>query len=128
MHHPTRVGQRQTYFDHQEGADAFGDLPEWDLSDLYTSTEAKEFKRDMDWLESACSDFAKDYEGKMDGLDAAGMLEMVLRYEKIDMISGRIMSFAGLRYYQNTTDAERAQFMANAQDKITTYTLSLIHI
>jgi len=36
------------------------------------------------------------------------------------------MSFAGLRYYQNTTDADRAQFMANAQDKITTYTTPLV--
>jgi oligoendopeptidase F len=35
------------------------------------------------------------------------------------MIAGRIMSFAGLRYYQNTTDPERAKFMSDMQDKIT---------
>jgi hypothetical protein len=39
---------------------------------------------------------------------------------------GRIMSFAGLRYYQNTTDAERAKFLSDCQDKITTFTTPLV--
>ena len=108
------------------GDKGLGDLPEWDLSDLYPAPDAKEFKRDMDWLEEACASFAADYEGKMADLGAAGMLDCVLRYEKINTVTGRIMSFAGLRYYQNTTDADRAQFMANAQDKITTYTTTLV--
>ena len=83
----------------------FGNLPEWDLSDLYPSADAPELKRDWDWLETACTSFAADYEGKLADLDADEMLNCVLRYEKINSISGRIMSFAGLRYYQQTTDA-----------------------
>ncbi len=109
-----------------ETGGGLGDLPEWDLSDLYPAPDAKEFKRDMDWLEKACADFAVDYEGKLADLDADAMLECVLRYEKIDVIAGRIMSYAGLRYYQNTTDAEIAKFMADAQDKITTFTTPLV--
>ena len=103
----------------------FGDLPEWDLSDLYTSADAPEFKRDMDWLEKACADFAATYEGKLSGLDAKGMLDCVLAYEKIDLIAGRIMSFIGLRYYQNTTDPARAKAMSDAQDKVTAFTTPL---
>ncbi|TDT75035.1 oligoendopeptidase F [Litoreibacter halocynthiae] len=109
-----------------DGGGGLGNLPDWDLSDLYTAPDAKEFKRDMDWLEAACAEFAADYEGKLADLDAKGLLDCVLRYEKIDLISGRIMSYAGLRYYQNTTDAERAQFMANAQDKITAFSTPLV--
>jgi oligoendopeptidase F len=108
------------------GSDNLGDLPEWDLSDLYTSPDAAELKRDMDWLEQACASFASDYEGKLADLDAGAMLECVLRYEKIDLIAGRIMSFIGLRYYQVTTDADRAKAMSDAQDKITTYTTPLV--
>ncbi|MGR3571547.1 M3 family oligoendopeptidase, partial [Brevirhabdus sp.] len=108
------------------GADAFGNLPEWDLSDLYPAPDAAELKRDQDWLEEACEKFAADYEGKLDRLNAAEMLDCVLRYEKIDLISGRLMSFAGLRYYQNTTDPERAKFMADMQDRITNYTTPLV--
>ncbi|SFP50932.1 M3 family oligoendopeptidase [Tranquillimonas alkanivorans] len=109
-----------------QGGKDLGKLPEWDLTDLYPAPDAPELKRDMDWLEKACADFASDYEGKLAGLDAAGMLECVLRYEKIDLIAGRIMSFAGLRYYQQTTDPERAKFMSDCQDKITTYTTPLV--
>ena len=108
------------------GGKDLGDLPEWDLSDLYTSPDAPELKRDMDWLEKACADFADDYEGKLADLDASAMLDCVLRYEKIDLIAGRIMSFIGLRYYQNTTDADRAKQMSDAQDKITTFTTPLV--
>jgi oligoendopeptidase F len=106
--------------------DPLGDLPEWDLTDLYAGEEAPELKRDMDWLEQACADFASDYEGKLAGLDAAGMLECIQRNEKINQISGRIMSFAGLRYYQLTTDAGRAKFMSDCQEKITNFTTPLV--
>ena len=108
------------------GGKDLGDLPEWDLSDLYTSPDAPEFKRDMEWLEKACADFATTYEGKLAGLDAKGMLDCVLAYEKIDMTAGRIMSFIGLRYYQNTTDAARAKAMSDAQDKVTVFTTPLV--
>ncbi|GLQ26013.1 M3 family oligoendopeptidase [Sulfitobacter pacificus] len=103
-----------------------GDLPEWDLSDLYTGEDAPELKRDLDWLEQACASFASDYEGKLEGLDAAGLLECVLRNEKINQIAGRIMSFAGLRYYQLTTDVGRAKFMSDMQEKITNFTTPLV--
>jgi len=103
-----------------------GDLPEWDLSDLYAGEDAPELKRDLDWLENACASFAADYEGKLEALDAAGLLECVLRNEKINQIAGRIMSFAGLRYYQLTTDAGRAKFMSDCQESITNFTTPLV--
>ncbi len=121
MQHPTPV------FDaNASGGNAFGDLPEWDLTDLYPAEDAPELVRDMNWLETACADFAGVYEGKLADLDAAGLLKAVQRYEEIDVIAGRIMSFAGLRYYQNTVDSDRAKFMADAQDKITAYTTPLV--
>ncbi|GIT86956.1 MULTISPECIES: M3 family oligoendopeptidase [Roseobacter] len=107
-------------------ADPLGDLPEWNLDDLYTGEDAPELKRDLDWLEQACASFAADYEGNLESLDAAGFLECVLRNEKISQIAGRIMSYAGLRYYQLTTDAGRAKFMSDLQEKITNFTTPLV--
>ena len=49
----------------QSGSKNLGDLPEWDLTDLYPSDDAAELKRDLDWLEEACRSFAADYEGKL---------------------------------------------------------------
>lgn len=108
------------------GGKDLGDLPEWDLSDLYPSEDAPELKRDLDWLEQACASFAEDYEGKIADQDAAGFLEMVQRHEKIEGIAGRIMSFAGLRYYQLTTESSRTKFLSDMQEKITQYTTPLV--
>ncbi|MBL3703047.1 M3 family oligoendopeptidase [Sulfitobacter sp. BDSS02] len=103
-----------------------GDLPEWDLTDLYSDADAPELKRDLDWLEQACASFATDYEGKLAELDAKAMLDCVLRNERINAVAGRIMSFAGLRYYQLTTDAGRAKFLSDMQEKITNFTTPLV--
>jgi oligoendopeptidase F len=108
------------------GSDELGNLPVWDLTDLYTSDDAPELDRDLDWLEQECSAFAADYEGQLADLDAAGLLNCVLRNEKINSIAGRIMSYAGLRYYQLTTDADRAKFMSDMQEKITVFTTPLV--
>ena len=121
MHFPQPVFDATT-----SGGKDLGNLPEWDLSDLYPATDGPEISRDMAWLEKECAAFAADYEGKLADLDAQGLLDAVKRYEQIDVIAGRIMSFAGLRYYQCTTDSDRAKFMADCQDKITNYTTPLV--
>ena len=108
------------------GGKNLGDLPEWDLSDLYTAPDAPELERDMEWLAAECPAFAADYEGKLATLSADEMLTCVERNEKVDMIAGRIMSYAGLRYYQQTTDPARAQFIGNMQQKITDIMSSLV--
>ena len=108
------------------GSDELGNLPEWNLTDLYAADDAPELARDLDWLEQECSAFAADYENNLADLDADGLLACVLRNEKINSIAGRIMSYAGLRYYQLTTDAERAKFMSDCQEKITIFTTPLV--
>ena len=113
-------------FDADPSRSTLGDLPEWDLTDLYAAPDAPEWLRDLDWLDTACTDFATTYEGNLTTLDAAGMLACIHAYEEIDIVAGRLMSYAGLRYYQNTTDSERAKFMADAQDRVTVATTPLV--
>jgi len=108
------------------GSENLGQLPEWDLSDLYAGEEAPELARDLDWLEAECAAFAADYEGKLASLDAQALLRCVHRNERISAIAGRIMSFAGLRYYQMTIDAGRTKFMSDVQEKITRFTTPLV--
>ena len=108
------------------GSKDLGDLPEWNLSDLYSSQDAPELSRDLQWLDQECASFAADYEGKLAHLDAEEMLNCVLRNERINTIAGRIMSFAGLRYYQLTVDGDRTKFMSDMQEKITDFTTPLV--
>ncbi len=96
-----------------------GDLPEWNLDDLYTGQDCPEIKADLAWLGTETPAFAADYQGKLADLSAEEMLEAIQRQEAISAKMGRIMSYAGLRYYQNTTDPERGKFMSDMQAAIT---------
>ena len=113
-------------FDARIGSNQFGNLPEWNLTDLYPSPDCPELDADLTFVETEVTAFAADYQGKLAGLSAAELLRAVQRYEAIDIAAGRIMSFAGLRYYQNTLDSDRAKFMADMQDQITNFTTPLV--
>jgi oligoendopeptidase F len=110
----------------EAGSAPLGDLPDWDLTDLYSAPTAPELQSDLAWLETECASFAQDFEGKLADLTAGDLLACIRRYEQIDMKAGRVMSYAGLRYYQQTTDPERAKFMSDMQDRITSYTTPLV--
>ncbi|MEM7210524.1 MAG: M3 family oligoendopeptidase [Pseudomonadota bacterium] len=100
-------------------AASLGDLPEWDLSDLYAGLDAPELTADFDRMQETCAGFATTYEGKLADLDGDGLAEAIAAYEDIDSVLGRIMSFAGLLYQQNTQDPDRAKFLGDSQVRIT---------
>lgn len=103
-----------------------GPLPEWELTDLYPAPDAPQIAADLDRLQSACAAFAADYQGRLADLSPAEMLACIERWQEIDLIAGRLMSYAGLRYYQNTTDAARAKMMGDLQARITEMTTPLV--
>ena len=119
-------GLQRPVFDARIGSNSFGDLPDWDLSDLYESPDCAALTRDMAFVETEVAAFEAAYKGALAGLSADQMLNCVKTYESIDVTAGRLMSYAGLRYYQNTMDSDRAKFMADCQDAITNHTTPLV--
>ena len=113
-------------FDANASSAALGDLPEWDLTDLYPSPDSPEFTRDLSTLKQSCQGFAAAYEGRLATLSAEAMVDCIRAHEQIDTTAGRLMSYAGLRHYQNTLDADRAKFMADAQDQVTDFTAATV--
>ena len=63
--------------DLSKGGKYLGDLPEWDLDDLYTGTKSEELKKDLSWLEKECKFFADDFKGKLADLSANEFLDCV---------------------------------------------------
>lgn len=108
------------------GGEAFGALPEWDLSDLYAGPEDPQVAQDLGRVETDAAGFAARYRGQLASLSAEDMLACVQSYEEIGLYAGKLMSYAGLRHYQNTLDSERAKFMVDLQDRITTATTALV--
>ena len=105
---------------------ALGDLPEWDLSDLYDGMDSQELAHDLTQMAEACRAFATTHEGKLADLSGDGLAAAIAAYEDIDRVLGRIMSFAGLLYQQNTQDPARAKFMGDMQGKVTDLTTPLV--
>jgi len=106
-------------------------LPEWDLSDLYPGMDSPEFAADLDRVARECGAFAEDYRGKLREIserdDASEKLfEIIRRYESIDDVMGRVMSYAGLVYSGDTTDPKRSKFYGDAQEKMTTASSDLL--
>lgn len=99
---------------------ALGTLPEWNLADLYPAMDAPQLAADLDRsLEDALA-FEKAYKGKLADLaQNGGLAQAVLDYEAIDDLTGRVGSYAGLVYSENTSDPARSKFYGDMQQKLT---------
>ncbi|NGN44274.1 M3 family oligoendopeptidase [Mesorhizobium sp. CGMCC 1.15528] len=100
-----------------------GDLPEWDLTDLYAAMDAPELKRDLEKAAEDAIAFETRWKGTL-AIEAQkganGRLGEALRtYEAIEELIGRIASYAGLIYAGNTADPQRAKLYGDIQEKMT---------
>ncbi len=112
-------------------AEPLGPLPEWNLADLYPGIDAPEVAADLARAEAECAAFEDAYKGKLAEIAAsaragAELGAAVARFEKIEDLLGRLMSFAGLVHAGDTTDAKRAKFYGDVQDKITAASTHLL--
>jgi oligoendopeptidase F len=106
----------------QKGHNEFGNLPVWDLSDLYPGKDSPEFKAALTEAKALASKFEADYKGKLVELTKAGKLVQSIKdSEKLEDLGGRIGSFAFLQYAQNTTDPDRAKFMGDINEALTAH-------
>ena len=106
-------------------------MPEWNLTHLYPAMESQQFAADMAASDAECKAFASTYRGKLDALAVGpsasqNLAEAVIRYEKLDDLMGRLMSYAGLVYSGNTTDAVIAKFYGDTQERLTTASSDLL--
>src|SRR4051794_4862671 len=111
----------------KSAAPKLGALPEWNLADLYPAYDAPEVKRDLERADADCASFEQDYKSKLATLTTDGKLaEAVKRYEAIDDLLGRLISFASLFYVGNTGDPVRAKFYGDMQERVTAASLHLL--
>jgi oligoendopeptidase F len=106
-------------------------LPEWNLADLYASIEAPEIVRDLERLDADCVAFETDYKGKLAAHAAAPdggawLAEAVRRYEAIDDLAGRLVSFAGLVHAGNMVDPAITKFYGDVSERITAASVHLL--
>ncbi|MDQ6433676.1 M3 family oligoendopeptidase [Mesorhizobium sp. LHD-90] len=105
------------------GAPPLGDLPEWNLADLYPGIESPEVKRDLALAAEQSVAFEKRWKGTLASEASAGKAgrlgQALKEYEALEELMGRIASYAGLVYAGNTADPQFAKFYGDVQEKMT---------
>jgi oligoendopeptidase F len=106
-------------------------LPEWNLADLYAGLDDPRVARDLDRADAESVAFEEAYKGKLAALaegPQAGpaLMEAVKRYEALDELIGRLISYAGLVHAGDTVDPARAKFYGDVQDRITAASTHLL--
>src|SRR5499433_3450468 len=112
-------------------ASELGELPEWNLGDLYAGLDDPNIKRDLDRADEYSKAFEDDFKGKLSTLleqpdGALALAQAVVRYEQLDDLLGRLISFAGLVHAGDTVDPARAKFYGDVQERITAASTHLL--
>ena len=104
-----------------KGHNALGTLPVWDLTDLYPAPDSAEFKAAIEEARERASRFESDYKGKLAQLTREGhLIDAIRDSEALADLTGRIGSYSFLRYAQNSADPDRAKFMGDTNEALTT--------
>lgn len=110
---------------------ALGDLPEWNLGDLYDAPEAPALKADLEKARQDAEAMHERYAGKLEELLGSGaggeaLAEAVRSFEALSDVLGRVASYASLLYAANTTDPRRQKFYGDIQETITAISSKLL--
>jgi oligoendopeptidase F len=110
---------------------SFGKLPEWNLADLYRGMDDPQVKEDLDRGDREAEAFEQEYKGKLSALAQAvaggsALAQAIKRYEGLDDLLGRLISYAGLLHSANTADPSRAKFYGDVQERVTAASTHLL--
>jgi oligoendopeptidase F len=108
-----------------------GNLPEWNLADLYSGIDAPEVTRDLQRMDAECVAFETNYKGKLaeqTAKESGGkwLAEAVRRYEAIDDLAGRLGSYAGLVHAGDSVDPAITKFYGDVSERLTNASVHLL--
>jgi oligoendopeptidase F len=95
-------------------------LPAWDLSHFYSHMDAPELKADQARYHTLAHKFAKNYRGKLSGLDAKGLTKAIRDYEVLAELGGKLGSYAGLLFASDLQSPEIGRFKQTLEEQLTT--------
>jgi len=88
----------------------------WDLSDLYTSSEDPNLANDKQEILHEADSFAYKYKGKIAELSVSEFKEMLQEYEILQDKGGKIGSFAYLQWSTNTANTDYGKLVQESNE------------
>jgi oligoendopeptidase F len=89
----------------------------WNLGDLYASGADPRFDADLEAADRRADAFAAAYRGKVAGLSAKVMAELLCEYEAIGDLAGRLDSYAVLSWSTQTDEPARGALLQKVTER-----------
>ncbi len=105
------------------------ELPEWDLSDLYSGMDSPELAADLASFEKRVKAFEKKYKGRLAHLaksDVPRLARSVKTFEALSAQCGRISAFADLVYAGDTSAPHHIKFYGDIGAALTQATSHIL--
>lgn len=109
---------------------ALGDMPEWNLEDLYSAPDAPEVASDISKCQELAQALKKNYQGKIVEIaaDGAELAQAIKDYEDASELMSRLGTYAGLYYSGDQSDGARAKFYGDTVEALTAIGRDLIFV
>ena len=105
-------------------------LPRWNLTDLYPAPDSPELARDLKISAEQAVAFETKWKGKLEAevskAQGGDFADAIKEFEQLEELMGRIYSYAGLLYADDTSSAANAKLYGDVQQKLTDASSHLI--
>ncbi len=105
-------------------------LPRWNLTDLYPAPDSPELARDLKISAEQAIAFETKWKGKLEAevskAQGGDFADAIKEFEQFEELMGRIYSYAGLLYADDTSSATNAKLYGDVQQKLTDASSHLI--
>lgn len=109
------------------GPNAFGELPVWNLDDLYRGNDDPAISADLERARAEAAAFGKDFKDRLASLArSGGLVSAIRRYEALSDLTGKLGSYAFLQYVRHTDDPARVKFLGDLSQALTDISTGLI--
>lgn len=105
-------------------------LPRWNLTDLYPAPDSPELSQDLKISAEQAVAFETKWKGKLEAevskAQGGDFADAIKEFEQLEELMGRIYSYAGLLYADDTSSASNAKLYGDVQQKLTDASSHLI--
>ncbi len=101
-------------------------IPNWDLSDFYSSTQDKKIPADIKKIADETKEFVTAFCGKINKLNASQLFSAIKKYEEICEKIGKISSYSYLIYASDLSNQKNISFHQNTSETLNKFESELV--
>jgi len=102
--------------------------PTWDLGDLYASVDDPRLQSDLKDAASDADRLSAEWQGKLANASAEQLAAVIVEYERIFEVLGKVQSHAQLLFAANTNDANVARHHQSIREVAATINAKLLFV